>query len=258
MKTRQEELIAFFNKHRPVIYHDPRADSHKMAAEFAGISSQIKNSIWFAAGEANLFYKMKANHDLCSLPYDEMVIEFQVLKTPSDIYRSSMIKVLQKVDENKVKVANITRHSNGWHYYGSYWVIFNIDKIIVDNISYSVPGNLEDIDKHMDMDTQVLLSFLSCINCVNVKQVEHQANRQPGKASTSRKPLYSFWTLEIDKSKNQSMGLPLGGTHASPRIHLRRGHARQYKPGVYCWVQPCLVGKKEAGVIHKDYSLKAA
>lgn len=124
--------------------------------------------------------------------------------------------------------------------------------------SYMSHGSDNESDKFMHQSAKVISSFLSCINCCNVKQVEHQAPRQPGKASTNRKPLYSYWTLEIDKSKNQTMGLPLGGTHASPRIHLRRGHARQYKPGVYCWVQPCLVGKKEAGVIHKDYSLKAA
>ncbi len=49
-----------------------------------------------------------------------------------------------------------------------------------------------------------------------------------------------------------------GGTHASPRLHLRRGHPRQYAPGKYCWVQPCVVGNKAAGMVHKDYAIKHA
>jgi len=45
------------------------------------------------------------------------------------------------------------------------------------------------------------------------------------------------------------------GTHASPALHLRRGHARQYSPGLYTWVQPCIVGNKKDGLVHKDYAV---
>jgi hypothetical protein len=48
----------------------------------------------------------------------------------------------------------------------------------------------------------------------------------------------------------------VGGAHASPRLHLRRGHARQFAPGKWTWVRDCAVGNKVAGVISKDYALK--
>lgn len=59
--------------------------------------------------------------------------------------------------------------------------------------------------------------------------------------------------LDIDLDHAQTDRESMGGTHASPRLHLRRGHARQYAEGKYCWVQPHVVGNKKLGMVHKDY-----
>jgi hypothetical protein len=48
-------------------------------------------------------------------------------------------------------------------------------------------------------------------------------------------------------------GDSLGGTHASPRLHLRRGHIRHCYTGQYVWVRPTTVGNKRLGIIFKDY-----
>jgi hypothetical protein len=46
---------------------------------------------------------------------------------------------------------------------------------------------------------------------------------------------------------------PQGGHHASPRLHLRRGHWRHLRSGREVWVRDCKVGDKtQGGVIH-DY-----
>lgn len=99
--------------------------------------------------------------------------------------------------------------------------------------------------------------FLSAMNCSNVKRVEHKhpEKLQKARAKRGKKPLFSYWTLELKQERTESD--PLGGTHASPRLHLRRGHPRQYAPGKYTWVQPCVVGNKAAGMVHKDYLLAA-
>lgn len=47
--------------------------------------------------------------------------------------------------------------------------------------------------------------------------------------------------------------IPKGGTHASPRWHMRRGHWRNYKSGKRVWVEQMEVGDKSKGVIVKDY-----
>lgn len=50
----------------------------------------------------------------------------------------------------------------------------------------------------------------------------------------------------------------LGGTHASPRLHDRRGHWRTMKQsGRRVWVRDCKVGDASKGVVFKDYEVKA-
>ena len=50
-------------------------------------------------------------------------------------------------------------------------------------------------------------------------------------------------------------GPPKGGTHASPRLHDRRGHWRKHPSGKQVWVKACKVGDAAKGVIFKDYKI---
>ncbi len=47
-----------------------------------------------------------------------------------------------------------------------------------------------------------------------------------------------------------------GGTHASPRLHDRRGHWRTYASGKRGWVKECKVGSPSKGIVFKDYKIK--
>ena len=46
-----------------------------------------------------------------------------------------------------------------------------------------------------------------------------------------------------------------GGTHASPRLHDRRGHFRRHPSGKQIWVKPCKVGDASKGCVWKDYKV---
>lgn len=96
--------------------------------------------------------------------------------------------------------------------------------------------------------------FLSALHCSNVRRQEHapDAKLQKARAKRGKAPLFSYWTLQLDGKTER--GEDRGGTHASPRVHLRRGHPRQYVPGKWTWVQAHAVGNRAAGVVHKDYS----
>lgn len=61
-------------------------------------------------------------------------------------------------------------------------------------------------------------------------------------------------TIEPPKPKAQSQG----GTHASPRLHDRRGHWRRYPSGKVGWVRECKVGNPAKGAVFKDYRIKDA
>lgn len=101
----------------------------------------------------------------------------------------------------------------------------------------------------------VISRFLSALNCTNVKRIESKPSDSLNKAKLRRgkQPLFSTWTLSISIPRERRDHVALGGAHASPRVHLRRGHPREYKPGLWTWVQPCAVGAKENGMVHKEY-----
>jgi hypothetical protein len=48
----------------------------------------------------------------------------------------------------------------------------------------------------------------------------------------------------------------LGGTHASPRQHDRRGHMRRLPGGRQVWVKPCRVGDAALGTVFHDYEVR--
>lgn len=67
---------------------------------------------------------------------------------------------------------------------------------------------------------------------------------------------FDWHTVEIGPKavKNE----PQGGTHASPRLHDRRGHWRNLKSGKQVWVRSCKVGDASKGIVFKDYRLTEA
>lgn len=122
-----------------------------------------------------------------------------------------------------------------------------------------------DLGESLNFDTPfcaavfcVILRVCQTINCVNVRRVEHQPDDKLNKARIKRgkKPLFSYWTLELRGSKTHitSHG---GGERTPARVHLVRGHIKRRKTGNFWW-QPFARGDKKLGVIHKDYKLEAA
>lgn len=99
-----------------------------------------------------------------------------------------------------------------------------------------------------------IATFLTAMSCKNVQKacVNPSEKLQKARQKRGKKPLFSYWVLELNGKKDPSAHL--GGTHASPRLHLRRGHPREYAPGKWTWVTESIVGNKATGMIHKDYS----
>lgn len=74
------------------------------------------------------------------------------------------------------------------------------------------------------------------------------------KIAQGKKPLYDWTTVSIEPRSVRNE--PQGGTHASPRLHDRRGHLRRLKSGKNVWVKACKVGKAELGTVFHDYEVK--
>lgn len=74
------------------------------------------------------------------------------------------------------------------------------------------------------------------------------------RAKKGKPPLFEYRIVEIPawaKAKAED----LGSTHASPRLHWRRGHERRLGGGRKTFVHAHLVGAAENGFIHKDYAV---
>lgn len=77
---------------------------------------------------------------------------------------------------------------------------------------------------------------------------------QAERRAIANNPATHYWTVKI--KARYAEALKLGGSHASPRLHWRRGHVRRYGTGTQAWVRPHLVGSVEGGVILHDYEAR--
>lgn len=75
------------------------------------------------------------------------------------------------------------------------------------------------------------------------------------KRKTKGKPPVSFDWHTVEVGPKTVKNEPQGGTHASPRLHDRRGHWRTCRSGKQVWVKACKVGDAAKGVVFKDYRL---
>jgi len=69
--------------------------------------------------------------------------------------------------------------------------------------------------------------------------------------TTGRKPLVTWATINLDAPRYKSE--PKGGTHASPRLHDRRGHWATSKLGKRFWRKDSKVGSAKNGITIQSY-----
>ena len=73
-----------------------------------------------------------------------------------------------------------------------------------------------------------------------------------------RVPLYEYKVLDIVADILQAVPAAKphqGGTHASPRMHKRRGHVRRLHSGRTTWIRHMIVGKPGTGAVEKEYAV---
>lgn len=121
-------------------------------------------------------------------------------------------------------------------------------KIVILNNDLPSEKNLQSFMRLLSLWYAVLAQGSEAYQPVVKEGLTSRRLQAKGKA-----PLFSWHTVKIEPPKPKQE--PQGGTHASPRLHDRRGHLRRFKNGKTCWVRACKVGDASKGVVFKDYEV---
>lgn len=138
---------------------------------------------------------------------------------------------------------------------GSMHEPYNID------VKVLLPDQMKDRATYGLDSYQELLRFYVAVcqilanNHVETFDIEPDAKENRVRRIKGNAPLFTYKTLVIGDPKPQ-IKVHKGGTHASPRAHLRRGHYRTGKNGNRFWVSAAFVNGSTPGFVHKDYKLK--
>ncbi len=126
-----------------------------------------------------------------------------------------------------------------------------------DKIRYGSVSDAEPVDKEL---AELMMAQIGAWYSAMDKRIEVYVpsiketftNRR--KIQQGKLPTYDWTTIWIEPAKPRSEGK--GGTHASPRLHDRRGHLRRLANGKNVWVKSCKVGDASKGAIFHDYAIK--
>jgi len=123
-------------------------------------------------------------------------------------------------------------------------------------------GNREKVYAQIILDSrdevQTVVQACSVINCANVTTAELHASPALNKKrqENGKQPFFYYKVLQLSDERREAGKGGAGGSHGSPRMHLRRGHLRR-REGKVIWVRPTMVNAgSNAGVVMKDYAVQ--
>lgn len=188
----------------------------------------------------------------CRPPFEKCMVVFQGKTTSGRLMEMFMTVV--GTDPEEGIVLSVWRAPGGGRPVASPLMVYAVDGGLV---RYG-PVNAEDqID---EKEAQMILGFVSTWYEFMSQKVESYrpvvrdtfTNRR--KIEQGKIPSYDWTTVYIEPVKPRSEGK--GGTHASPRLHDRRGHLRRLRSGKNVWVKACKVGDASKGTVFHDYAIK--
>jgi hypothetical protein len=123
------------------------------------------------------------------------------------------------------------------------------------------PGPVPDEERKDSGDeARVLLGFCNALSCSNVRFDRQELSKvRMAMRKKSALPFDTYHVLTIEPAGSAAGSTGLGGSHRSPREHLRRGHIRRLSDGRRLWVNATVVAAgRGAGVVTKDYAMRRA
>ena len=229
------------------------ADSPNIEEITNGVERYADSAICFDIGEGMEMSGFRCIPELVRLPYSVCWFEYSHV-TDAGIARFGVLAIDEYSDPNKIIWIVFCRPAiqKEWSMLG--WA--NIQGNTEDQIVWGLrPKTVQPYAEALLETLHIVGAFLSAMNCTNITKRENliPEKLQKARAKRGKKPLFSYWTLELNLPKFSTDRSGAGGTHAAPRLHLCRGHMKKRKTG-YFWWQPHVRGDKKSGMVQKDYA----
>ena len=118
--------------------------------------------------------------------------------------------------------------------------------------------NRDPIEAHKTLASLIIWMIIATTQPFSINRTAYKCTanpKNPSRAKRGKRPLFEWETVVI---KPHEPRVSLGGTHASPKPHDRRGHQRRYKSGKVVYVRPHTINKHKIpteGFIHHDYKV---
>lgn len=237
---------------------------------------QVSSSIKFRLPDDGEVLGLKLNDaskticELQRLPYNCVLLEYRISRIPvinnlgtvthTAIKQPAALVLVQ--DESTLKISGTLFYPIPDMWIPSqYSFVFDVHSGSLEaTLTYAI-----DTDSSHDLlrkganlyshEIIVIAELMAALSCKNVFTTDVMAPKSINKARSKKgkQPFYSYKILTIDTVTGRTCGVQTG-THASPRVHLRRGHIRRLPKG-NIWVNAAVVGDKSKGIVNKDYKL---
>lgn len=138
---------------------------------------------------------------------------------------------------------------------------FYVQPELYENALKELGGDKDKALAHLLLDSRdeasMMIQACSVLNCANVttELVDAPKFINSKRLAKGKTPFYSYHVLQVSQDKRTTKTNGAGGIHASPRMHLRRGHLRRLEDKVV-WVNPAMVNAGASnGIALKDYAV---
>jgi len=229
--------------------------------EFVDLAETAKLAVKFCLPDSGIVLEdtdlrgLDGGIELC-LPFDRIALEFTEPREPKPgELRSSKRVIIAEQTEEKIEcmTAIWMDSKQKWIPYIGFGLprsgyLFSMDGVRQMRI-YCDAGNIHDIAQ----EAEVLLNFINALQCSNVEIAKTEGRKKSVKHIKDALPFDDYHFLAIKRPEGTSESSGSGGTHRSPREHLRRGHIRRLQTGKKVWVSATVVCAGRGGKVSKDY-----
>jgi len=175
-----------------------------------------------------------------------------------EVPKLGVVLAQQSDSKSEINVTLFLNYRQGWGLHPpKYNLILDLKrkKLVSKSSDFALRAEFDSISDKLAIFNILLFKGLTALNCSNVVYIDNKPDEALNKKrqKNGKVPLFTYKTLHID-NETKIVKPHQGGTHASPRLHLRRGHVRHYATHSV-WIEDMLVGDPSKGFVAKDYNV---